>query len=111
MPPVASASAGVQGQMPSRTGPPPVPPGQSPPSASSSPPNAAGADAQQQQMMAGIGRIRDLADQAKQLAADFPAAADAMQQIQQLLKQAVVQMSAPAPVQTGSSMMVPTAGR
>jgi hypothetical protein len=57
-----------------------------------------------------MGRIRDLAEQAKQLAADFPVLADDMQQVQQLLKQAVVKAAQVGPAQTASSLAVPGGG-
>ncbi len=71
---------------------------------------AAGADAQTQQMMAGMSQIQQIGEQCKQVAATFPLTADTMQQIQQLLKQAVVQMAPQAPTQTPSSAAVPGAG-
>lgn len=70
----------------------------------------AGADAQQQQLQQTMGRIRDLAEQIKQLGADFPMLADDVQQIQQLLKQMVVKAAQVAPVQTASSLGVPGGG-
>ena len=73
-------------------------------------PGGAGADAQQQQLQQTMGRIRDLAEQMKQLGADMPILADDVQQIQQLLKQMVVKAAQVAPVQTASGMAVPGGG-
>lgn len=70
----------------------------------------AGADAQQQQLTQTMGRIRDLAEQLKQLGADFPVLGDDVQQIQQLLKQMVVKAAQVAPAQTASSLAVPGGG-
>lgn len=70
----------------------------------------AGADAQQQQLQQTMGRIRDLAEQVKQLGADFPVLADDTQQIQQLLKQMVVKAAQVAPAQTASGLAVPGGG-
>lgn len=74
------------------------------------PPAAAGADAQQNQLMQMMTRIRDFAEQIKQLAAEVPTVADEAQQIQQLLKQMVVKAAAMGQAQTASSMMVPSGG-
>ena len=71
---------------------------------------AAGADMQTQQMMAGMSQIQQIGEQCKQVAANFPLTADTMQQIQQLLKNAVVQMAPQAPAQTPSGAAVPGAG-
>ena len=70
----------------------------------------AGADAQQQQLQQTMGRIRDLAEQIKQLGADFPVLADDVQQIQQLLKQMVVKAAQVGSTQTASSLAVPGGG-
>lgn len=71
---------------------------------------AAGAEAQQQQSMATMGRLRDIGEQVKQLAAANPLLADPAQQIQQLLKQMVVLSAQGAPMQTPSSAAVPGGG-
>jgi len=73
-------------------------------------PAGAGADAQQQQLTQTMGRIRDLAEQVKQLGADFPVLADDVQQIQQILKTMVVKSAQVAPTQTASSLAVPGGG-
>jgi hypothetical protein len=67
-------------------------------------------DAQRQQLMAGMTRIRDLGEQAKQIAVEYPMTAEAMMQIQQLLKQAVIAMAPQAPMQTMSGEAVPGGG-
>jgi len=64
-------------------------------------------DAQRQQLMAGMMRIRDLGEQVKQIATEYPMTAEAMMQIQQLLKQAVISMAPQAPMQTMSGQAVP----
>ena len=73
-------------------------------------PTAAGLDAQQAQLTATNGKIRDLGEAVKQLAADTPTIVDEAQQIQQLLKQMVVKAAQIAPTQTASSMMIPGGG-
>lgn len=67
-------------------------------------------DAQAQPIIAAMGRIRELGEAAKALASEFPTTADTMQQIQQLLKQAVIQMAPMAPAQTQSGAAVPGGG-
>lgn len=76
------------------------------------PPNpaGAGADAQQQQLQQTMGRIRDLAEQVKQLGADMPVLADDVQQVQQILKQMVIKSAQIGTTQTASSLGVPGAG-
>lgn len=71
---------------------------------------AAGMDAQRQQLEATMGRIRDLGELVKQLAAEIPTVADEAQQIQQLLKQMVVKAAQQTPMQTMSGAAVPGAG-
>lgn len=71
---------------------------------------AAGMEAQLSQMTAAMGQIRTLGEQVKQLALENPQIADLMAQVQQMLKQAVVQMAPLAPMQTMSSAAVPGAG-
>lgn len=71
---------------------------------------AAGAEAQLSQMTASMGKIRDIAEQIKQLMQQNPQIADTASQIQQLLKQMVVQMATVSPMQTMSGAAVPGAG-
>lgn len=80
--------------------------------ASAQPPGAAaaGADAQRQQLEGVMGRIRDLGEQVKQLAAENPSVADEAQQIQQLLKQMVIKSAQLVPTQTASGAAVPGGG-
>ena len=84
--------------------------GSATPPAQASGAGAAGMDAQRQQLMAGMTRIRDLGEQCKQIATEYPMTAEAMMQIQQLLKQAVISMAPQAPMQTMSGQAVPGGG-
>lgn len=67
-------------------------------------------DAQRQQLMAGMQRISELGEMVKQIMVEYPMTAEPMQQIQQLLKMAVVSMAPQAPMQTMSGQAVPGGG-
>lgn len=68
------------------------------------------ADAQMQQLQQGMQQIRQVAEAVKLIGEQYPAAASTMQQVQQLLKQAIVEMAPIAPAQTGSGLAVPGGG-
>ena len=69
------------------------------------------ADAQLQLLQQGMGRVRDIGEDVKLIAQQFPEAAATAQQIQQLLKQLIIEMAPMAPAQTGSSLAVPGGGQ
>lgn len=58
-----------------------------------------------------MGAIRELGEDVKLIAQQFPAAAGTASQIQQLLKQMIIEMAPEAPAQTGSSLAVPGGGQ
>ena len=70
----------------------------------------AGVDAQLQLLRQGVGSVRELSDDVKLLAEQFPMVAGTAEQIKQLLKQMLVEMAPEAPAQTGSSIAVPGGG-
>lgn len=57
-----------------------------------------------------MGQIREVNDQIQALGTDFPTIAPLTTQIQQLLKQAVIQLASQAPAQTASGAAVPMGG-
>jgi hypothetical protein len=57
-----------------------------------------------------MGSIREIGDDVKLIAEQFPTAGATAQQILQLLKQMIVEMAPEAPVQTGSGVAVPGGG-
>ena len=70
----------------------------------------AAVDAQLQLLQQGMGSIREIGEDVKLIAEQFPPAARTAQQIQQLLKQMIIEMAPEAPAQTGSSLAVPGGG-
>ncbi len=73
-------------------------------------PAGAGVDAQLQLLKQGMGAIRELSEDVKLIAEQFPATASTAEQIKQLLKQMIIEMAPEAPAQTGSSIAVPGGG-
>ena len=73
-------------------------------------PDGAGPDPAQEQLTQMMGQIRDLAQQVEQISATNPALTQEVTQIKAILRQMVVKAAQAAPMQTQSSMDVPTAG-
>ncbi len=57
-----------------------------------------------------MGAVREIGEDVKLIAQQFPDTQGTAQQIQQLLKQLIVEMAPTAPAQTGSSLAVPGGG-
>ena len=88
----------------------PTPPGGAGAAGPGAGPAGAGVDAQLQLLQQGMGSIREIGEDVKLIAEQFPTAAGTAQQIQQLLKQMIIEMAPEAPAQTGSSLAVPGGG-
>lgn len=69
-----------------------------------------GSDAGRQMLEAAMGKIRDLNQQTSELGSQFPAMADEVKQIQQILKRMIVKAAQQAPQQTQSSADLPGGG-
>ena len=90
----------------------PTPPGGAAPAGAGAGagPAGAGVDAQLQMLKQGMGAIRELSEDVKLIAEQFPTTASTAEQIKQLLKQMIIEMAPEAPAQTGSSLAVPGGG-